>query len=101
MSDLQKSIMRWAWTVSRLGYDRLTRASSDEPDRTCLSVDELDPLSHQVEEQLGPFTRRLYRVGDHFQSGLIDTAEILMGRSSDPDASLVETWEALDRIGSP
>jgi len=103
MSDLQQTILRWAWTVSRLGFGRLSGSTSEEPDRARLSVDDaLDPLSQQVEEQLGPFTRRLYKVGDHFQSGLVDTVEILLSRSSsDPDASLVETWEALDRTGSP
>lgn len=102
MRILKKTVIRWAWTASRFGYNLLTRTTHEEPKRIRPSVDVLlDPLRHEIEEKLSSFTKPFYKIGDHFQSGLSDTVEMLLLREPDPDASLVETWEAIDRTGSP
>lgn len=96
MSDLAQAVFRCVETLSRLGLGPFRRARGERADIE-ITADAVDAISDAAAAQLDPLLHRVYKVGDRLQSGAIDSLEIFLDRNPDPDSSLVETWEAIDR----
>lgn len=96
MSDLAQAFFRCAQTLSRLGLGPF-RCSDDKKADHGVTSDAVDAISEAAAAQLDPLLHRVYKVGDRLQDGVIDSLEIFLDRCRDPDSSLVETWEEVDR----
>ncbi len=110
MSKLSHSLLRFAWTLSRLNTKAVvaevqerrspqTRQYGHQRTRVTASPP-LEAVIAQTVSELSPWLERAFRFGNRIQSGLVDTAQLLLTCVPDPDARLVETWETIDRSGS-
>ncbi len=97
MRDLARSMIRFSWAMSVLGARQAANIFTPREGWE-RSTESLDAVSHAAADQMGETMKGLYRAGDRFQSGMVDTvSRAFRGQWSDPGTTLNEAWESVDR----